>query len=242
MKARSWLTATVLAALLAPGVAVGEGLEGRFSISFQGGSQSELGGDLLKGASGTLIGKPASFESKSYRDVYGPDLRLQGLLGYGVGERTEIVGRATWYRADGTDLKVGTRDGADVFGFFDEYEEVGFEAGLRYYISSTGRLKSYVAPVVGARFLTEVLVSFSVPAAGSSILNVPFNQESTVPVFGLDLGFTFDLGEKLFVGLETGLRYQGAPSQFDELEDLTTIDDSDGRWTAPVTVSLGIRF
>jgi hypothetical protein len=119
---------------------------------------------------------------------------------------------------------------------------VGFEVGLRYYISAAGRLKSYVGPVVGARFLSEVLVSFSIPDAGSSIQNVPFHDKSTVPVVGLDLGFTFDLGEHVFVGLDTGLRYQGPPSSLDGLVGLTGIDDASGRWTAPVVASLGVRF
>jgi hypothetical protein len=231
-----------LAALLAPGVARAEGLEGRFTVAFQGGTESILAGDLVKGTEGSLIGKPVTIESKGYKDVYAPDLRLQGLLGYGIGERTEIIARGTWYEADGTGLEVGTSNGNPVFAFFDTYEEVGFEVGLRYYISTASRLKSYVAPVVGARFLSEVLVSFSVPDAGSAILNVPFSQESTVPVFGLDLGFTFDLGSHFFVGVDTGLRYQTAPSQFDALEGLTGIDDSDGRWTAPVVASIGVRF
>ena len=242
MKPRIGLTATFLAALLAPGVAGAEGLEGRLTVAFQGGTESMLAGDVLKGAQGSLIGKPVTIESKSYRDVYAPDLRLQGLLGYGIGERTEIISRFTWYEAEGTGLEVGTSDGNPVFAFFEPYEEVGFEVGLRFYISAAGRLKSYIAPVVGARLLNEVLVSFSVPDAGSAILNVPFNEESTVPVFGLDLGFTFDLGSHLFVGVDTGLRYQTAPSQFDELDGLTSIDDSDGRWTAPVVASIGVRF
>jgi hypothetical protein len=42
--------------------------------------------------------------------------------------------------------------------------------------------------------------------------------------------------------VDTGLRYQTAPGQFDYLEGLTTIDDSDGRWTAPVVASIGVRF
>jgi hypothetical protein len=242
MKARMWLTATVLAALLSPGVARAEGLQGRFSVSFQAGTQSILGGDLLQGAEGSLLGKPVTIESKSYRDVYGPAGRLQGLLGFGIGERTEIIARGTWYEADGTGLEVGTSDGNPVFAFFDQYEEVGFEVGLRFYISTAGRLKSYVAPVVGVRSVSEVLVSFQVPDAGSAILNVPFNQETTVPVFGLDLGFSFDLGTHVFVGVDTGLRYQTAPSQFDELETLTRIDDSSGQWTAPVVASIGVRF
>jgi hypothetical protein len=242
MKARSWLPATIALALLAPGVARAEGLKRRFTIAFQGGMQSEIGGDLLKGGEGTLIGKPTTIESKRYRDVYGPDLRLQVLLAYGVGERVEVIAKGTYYKTDGTVLDVGTRADKTVFASFQPYEEAGFEVGVRYYISAARRLKSYVAPVVGARLVTEILVDFSVPDAGSHLLNVPFNQQSTVPVFGFDLGFSVDLGKRFFVGLDTGVRYQTAPEQFDELDTLTTIDDSDGRWTAPVVLSVGVRF
>jgi len=242
MKARIWLTATVLAALLAPGVVQAEGLRGRFKVAFQAGTESMLGGDLIKGGQGSLLGKPVTIESKKYKDVFAPDLRLQGLLGYGVGERTEIIARGTWYKADGTGLQVGTSNGNPVFAFFEPYEEVGLEVGLRLYISAAGRLKSYVGPIVGARFLNEVLVSFSVPDAGSAISNVPFTQKSTVAVFGLDLGFTFDLGSHFFVGVDTGLRYQTAPSQFDWLESLATIDNASAKWTAPVVASIGVRF
>jgi hypothetical protein len=245
MKARSWLTATALVAVLAPGAARAQGVEGRFSIAFQVGTQSELAGDLIRSAQGTLLGKPATIDSQRYRDIYAPDLRLQGQLGYGVGEKVEIVARAAYYKADGTAVEGGTYDGHPLFIFFDphgEYEEVGFEVGLRYYIASTGRLRSYVAPVAGARFMNEVLVSFSVPDAGTSIQNIPFNAESTVAVFGLDLGFTFDLGDHFFVGVDSGVRYQAAPKQFDELDGLTKIDDSEGRWSAPVVASIGVRF
>jgi hypothetical protein len=242
MKARIRLTATVLAALLAPGAAGAEGLEGRITVAFQGGTESTFAGDLMKDAQGSLLGKPVTIASKRYRDVYAPDLRLQGLLGYGIGERTEVIARGSWYESDGTGLEVGTSNSNPVFAFFEPYEEVGVEVGLRFYVSSSGRLKSYVAPVVGARFLSEVLVSFSVPDAGSAILNVPFSEKGTVPVFGLDLGFTFDLGSHFFVGVDTGVRYQTAPSQFDALESLTGLDDSDGKWTAPVVASIGLRF
>jgi hypothetical protein len=245
MKARSWLAATVLGALLSPTTSRAEGLEGRFSIAFQGGTQSELAGDLLKGTTGTLFGKPVSLDSKRYRDVYEPDLRLQGLLGYGLGERVEIIARGTYYKADGTALEVGKLGDDPVYVFFDpygEYEEVGVELGLRFYIAAAGRLKSYLAPIVGARWLSETHLTFEVPDAGSAIRNVPFHAKSTVPVFGLDLGFTFDLGEHFFVGVDTGLRYQSPPTQADGLVGLTQIDDSDGKWSSPVVASIGVRF
>jgi hypothetical protein len=242
MKARIRLTATLLAALLAPGVARAEGVEGRFSIAFQGGTLSELSGDFLKAANGTAVGKPVTIGSKRYRDVYSPDLRLQGLLGYGVGARTEIIARGTWYKADATGLEVGTFDGEPLLAFFDPYEEVGVEVGLRYYVSAAGRLKSYVGAAAGARFVKEILVDLQVPDAGTYLLHVPFSGKSTVPVFGLDVGFALDLGAHLFVGVDTSLRYQSPSTQLDGLPGFTQIDDSDGRWTTPVVLSLGVRF
>jgi hypothetical protein len=254
MKARSWLAATVLGALLTPAAARAEGLDGRFTIAFQGGTQSELGGDLLKGATGTLFsGKAVTLDSKSYKDVYAPDLRLQGLVGYGLSERLEIIARGTYYKANGTALEVGKLEEDPVYVFFDpypgdafdpygDYEEVGVELGLRFYIAAAGRLKSYVAPIVGARWLTETYVRFEVPEAGSAIRNVPLHEKSTVPVFGLDIGFNFDLGEHFFVGVDTGLRYQGAPKGADGLPGFPQIDDSDGRWSAPVSATIGVRF
>ncbi len=108
---------------------------------------------------------------------------------------------------------------------------------MRYYLATQSRLKSYIAPIVGVRFLNEILVSYSVPEAGTSIRFIPFTQEGTVPVFGLDIGFTFDLGNHFFVGMDTGIRYQTAPGEFDYLPGLGGLDDSDGRWSAPVTAS-----
>jgi hypothetical protein len=245
MKARSWLTATVVAGLLAPGAAHAQGIEGQFSIAFQAGTLSEIAGDLMKSTQGTLVGKPVTIDSKRYRDVYAPDLRLQGQIGYGVGRRVEIVARGTYYKANGTAVEVGTFDGVPLAVYFEPYgvyEEVGFEVAVRYYIGTTGRLKSYFGPAVGVRLLSEVLVTFSANEASSSIQNVPFSEESTVPVFGLDLGFTFDLSDHFFVGLDSALRYQTAPTPFEPLAGLSQFNDSDGRWSAPVVASVGVRF
>jgi hypothetical protein len=243
MKARCWLVAAAASVLL-PAATSAQGLAGRFTIAAQIGTQSEVAGDLLKSASGTLLDRPVTIDSVRYRDVYAPDWRLQLLLGYGVGERTELVARSSYYESDGTGVEAGSMGGTPLFAFFNvtKYKEVGFEIGLRYYVSSQARLKSYVAPVVGVRFVDEILVTFSAQEQGSSIQNVPFSKEGAVPVFGLEIGFTFDLGERFYLGVETGIRYQSAAGQFDYLIGLTGIDDSDGRWSAPVVASIGVRF
>jgi hypothetical protein len=244
MKARSWLVAA--AVVLLPATAPAQGLTGRFTIAAQIGTQSEVAGDMVKSASGTLLDKSVSIDSLRYRDIYAPDLRLQALFGFGVGERTEVIARASYYETTGVEgIEAGEFDGRVLYMYFHEpepYEELGFEVGLRYYLATRSRLKSYVAPIVGVRFQNEALVSFSIPEAGSSIQNVPFTKESTVPVFGLDIGFTFDLGDNFYIGMDTGIRYQTAPNGFDFLLSLTGIDDSEGRWSAPVVAMVGVRF
>jgi hypothetical protein len=243
MKARLSGTAAIVTVLLASATAgAQEGIAGKISVAAEIGTESQLGGTFLQGADGTLIGKPATIESKRYKDVYAPDLRLQGLIGYGASNRIEVIVRGTYYKADATAVEVGSMNGNPVYAFFGQYEEWGVELGLRYYLSARGRMKSYIAPIVGLRSLEQILADFSVPDAGSAVLNVPFNQASTVGVFGLDLGFDFALGPHAFIGVDTGLRYQGKPDPGQGLETLAPINASDGRWSAPVVVELGVRF
>lgn len=246
MRARFSVTLAMAALLLASGSAVAEGLAGRFSLAAQFGTESQLGGTFLQGAQGTLIDRPVTIDSKSYRDVFAPAWRrMQGVLGYGTGERAEVFVRGSYYKADATPLEVGSSGQNKVFAYFGPYEEWGVELGLRYYISTRGRLKSYVAPVAGLRALERILVDLSVGNADLvvlNVLNVPFHEAGTVGVFGLDLGFSFDLGEHAFIGLDSGLRYQTKPPPYEGLETLPSINASDGRWSAPVVLSLGVRF
>lgn len=242
MKARRIATAAVLTVLLAGVASAAEGIAGRFAIAAQVGTQSELGGDILADGQGTIADRPVVFESVRYKDVYEPKARYQGFLGYGVSESVEMVLRGGYYKSKGTGIKAGTLDGRDLFAFFPDYEEWNLEIAARYYIEHRSRLKSWVAPVVGLRSSKELVVSYSIPDVGTAILNVPFSNASTVPVFGLDIGVSFDLTPNLLVGLDSGLRWQGGPKGANSLPGLETVDDSTGRWTAPVMLSLGVRF
>ncbi len=242
MKALRLLPPAILALLVVPGAAGAEGLAGRFSIAVQAGTQSEVSGDVTVATQGTLLGKPASILTKSYKDVYRPDLRLQGLLAYGVATKLELVLRGSYYKAVNKGLEIGAYDGHPMFGFFGDYKEVGGELGLRYYIAPQSRLKSYLGPVIGLRHVDEVLVSFEVPDAGTAVRNVPFTQSGNLAVFGADLGFAFDITPNLYLGVDTGLRFQKAPDSFFSLPELGAYEGSAGRWTAPVSATLGVRF
>jgi hypothetical protein len=245
MKARSWLL-TAVGVVVLPSLGYGaEGVEGKLNVAVQVGTQSEVSGNLMQGAQGTLLSQPIVINSARYRDVYAPDWRLQFMLGYGVGSRSEIVVSGGYYKSAGAGVEAGRLSDRKLLAFFqpNDYEEIGFEVGYRYYLSAQARLKSYIGPMVGARFIQkDILVTFAAQEAGTSITNVPFTQKGTVPVFGVGIGFTFDLGKRFYVGMDTGMRYQPATKQFDYLLGLTQIDDSDGRWTAPVVVVIGGRF
>jgi hypothetical protein len=240
---RRLLPPAILALLVAPGVAHAEGLAGRFSIAVQAGTQSEVSGDIISSAHGTLIGKAAVTEAKSYRDLYRPNWRLQGLLAYGVATKWEVFARGTYYESGEGGIGAGIWDGKPLFTFFDQYREIGGELGLRFYIAPQSRLKSYIGPVVGIRHVDEVLMDISVPEAGSAVLNIPFTQADNVWVFGADLGFVFDITPSLFVGVDTGIRYQQAPASFAAPEiGGIGLQANDPRWTAPVSATLGVRF
>ncbi len=79
---------------------------------------------------------------------------------------------------------------------FAEYKEWGAELGYRYYFNADKPLKLYVGAVAGLRFVSELPSTFSVPAAGVVLSDVPFYDSSTVGVFGADLGLSFDVGQR----------------------------------------------
>jgi hypothetical protein len=254
MKARCFAP-TILALLVAAGSARGEGIAGRLSIAVQAGTQSEIAGDVTSAVSGLLAGKPATIDAKRYRDVYSPDLRLQAMIGVGVAPRIELFARGTYYAVKAASVQGGTFEGKPLFACFEPStgaagagceapttREYGLELGLRYYIAPQSRLKSYVAAVGGLRHTDELLVSFSIPDAGTAVLHVPFSKAGNAAAYGADLGFLFDLTPHLFLGVDTGLRYQQAPAGFEALPELGAFDARTARWTAPVTATLGVRF
>ena len=259
MKARSFVTAAVLAVLLATGSARAEDLGGKLSIGVQVGTQSDLGGQLLKGGQGTFLGKQATVDAKRYRDIYKPDVRYQAFLGYGLGAKLELVARASYYENEAVGVSAGSLDGSELFAFIGQaedpnssssdlvvfpYKEYGGELALRYYFAPQSRLKSFVAPVLGVRRVDQTLLSLSAPEGGSRLMNLQFSRSGTVLAAGIDIGFAFDVTDHFFVGVDTGVRYQTAakPGNASQLSGISGIDESDGRWTAPVVVMIGGRF
>jgi len=240
---RTLLAAAAVTALV-PAAARAEGIEGRWSLSLQGGTDLEVSGNVHEAGSGTVLALPTNVEAKSFSDVYDPSFRGQASIGYGIGPRSEVFLRGSYYKMSSSTLQVGTVAGLALNADFADYKEWGAELGYRYYFQADQPFKPYLALAGGFRFLSELPSTFSVPAAGVVLSDVPFYDSSTVGVFGADLGFSYDLNESVALGIEAGLRYQTGPSDVEGLAGtgLEPINDTGSRWSVPVLASVTFRF
>jgi hypothetical protein len=244
MSIRNMLLAVAAVATLVPSAESAEGIEGRWSVSLQGGTDVEVSGNVHEGGSGTVLALPTSVEARAFSDVYDPSFRGQASIGYGVGPRSEVFLRGSYYKTSSNTLQVGTVAGLVLNADFADYEEWGGELGYRYYFTADQPLKPYLSLVAGLRSISELPSTFSVPAAGVVLSDVPFYEKSTVAVFGGDLGFSYDVSENVGLGIEAGLRYQSGPSDVEGLAGtgLEPINDTGSRWSVPVLATVTFRF
>lgn len=236
--------AAVAVAAFWPAFAGAEGLEGRWSVAFQGGTDLELSGNVHEGGTGTVLKLPTSVEARSFGDVYEQGFRAQLEVGYGISRAGEVFVRGSYYKTRSQTLQVGTVAGLVLNADFADYEEWGGEVGYRRYFRVNKPLKLYVGALGGVRFVSELPSTFSVPVAGVVLSDVPFYDSSTVGVFGVDLGFSYDLSQKVAMGLETGPRYQTDLSDLEGLAGtgLEPINDTGSRWSMPILATLRVRF
>jgi hypothetical protein len=243
MSARNTLAAAFAVAIAVPALAGAEGIQGRWSVGLQGGTDIEASGDVHLAGSGTVLALPTVVEARKFSDVYDRNFRGQLAIGYGVTPQSELFLRGSYYKMSSKTLQVGTVAGLVLNADFADYKEWGVEAGYRYYFSQNP-LKPYLALAGGIRTLDKLPSTFSVPAAGVVLTDVPFYDKSTVGVFGADLGLSYDLGKNAAVGVEAGLRYQTSPSRLNGLAGtgLEPINDTGSRWSVPVLATLSFRF
>ncbi|HEX9188743.1 MAG TPA: hypothetical protein VGB87_16805 [Vicinamibacteria bacterium] len=244
MSLRRSLLALAATSVLVPAASRAEGIEGRWSFSLQGGTDIELSGNVHEGGTGTVLSLPTAVEAKSFGDVYDPGFRGQASIGYGIGPRSEVFLRGSYYKMASETLQVGTVAGLALNADFADYEEWGAELGYRFYFTADRPFKPYFAVSGGLRFVSELPSTFSVPAAGVVLSDVPFYDSSTVGVFGGDLGFSYDLSDSVAFGIEAGVRYQTSPSDVEGLAGtgLEPINDTGSRWSLPVAAGLTFRF
>lgn len=223
-----------------------EGVKGRFSLSLRGGLETTVNGDLHEGGSGTVLALPTSVDAKSWNDVYGGFgvVRFGGGLGYGVSENVEIIGNVSYGRGSADLLQVGNVAGLALNAEFANYEDLTVEGGLRLHVAAARAFDPYINVVAGIRRVSAIPSTFTVPAAGVTLADTPFYDDSTVGLFGGDFGIAFNLGRNVSLGGEVGLRWQGALTDIEGLAGtgLENLNDVGQRWSVPVSAVLTFRF
>jgi hypothetical protein len=217
---------------------------GRWSFSFRGGLGVPLSGDVHGGGSGTVLGLPTSVSPKGYSDVYGTSFRGEAQLGYALSDRVELVMGGSYESQSAEALQVGNVAGLALNAQFSDYEEIGVEAGLRYFLGGGSSLRPYLTATGGLLFVEENRPTFSVPAADVTLNDVPFYDSSTVGTFGAGVGVRLDVSPKFSVGAETLARYHAGPDRTPTLTGtgLEDINDTGDRWSMPILFTATLRF
>jgi hypothetical protein len=219
-------------------------IEGRWSLSFRGGPDLPLSGNVHGGGAGTVLGLPTTVIAKDYADVYGTAFRGEAQLGYGVSERVELFVGGSYAKKSADPLRVGDVAGLALNAQFGEYEEIGVEGGMRYFFRPQSMLKPYLAVSGGVRFLESNTPTFSVPAAQVTLRDVPFYDSSTVATAAAGLGVRYDVNSRFSIGVETGPRFQSKPDDLTTLvgTGLESINDTGDRLSMPVLFAATLRF
>lgn len=236
MKARV-LFAVMLLAAPAAAVAQEEGVQGRWSLVFTGGAAFPAGGEFHEGGRGTVLGLPTSVDAKKSGDIFDPAIGWRAGVAYGVSRNVELFGDFAWKRADASELSVGTVAALDLRAEFGDYTSYGMDGGMRYHFVPGARVAPYVSALAGFRRVEAIPGTFSVPAVGVTLRDTPFFGDSTVPVFGGDLGVLFGVSPRVSLGVEAGVRYHTDLSEIEGLAGtgLENLNDAGSRWSVPIS-------
>ncbi len=267
---RMLAAAACAAIFVTPGALAAPLAQGQWAGAFNAGAEFAIDGDVHGGAvagvgslaalNPNLPAAPAELriQSRSFDDIYGEALTYSFEAAYGLGSNREALIAIRRVEADEGSVQVGTAfvpalsAELPVFGTFGEYKSTAIEVGLRQYFGEAA-LRPYVAGRVGVAQIDEIDASFTVPVPDGvgaepndiALSNVAFYGESTTYTLGLDVGVSYDVGERFSLAVETGLRYQGELDGDDSAIGglgLASINDEGSRWSAPVTVRASYRF
>jgi hypothetical protein len=214
-----------------------EGVRGRWSLTFSGGATVPTGGEFHEGGSGTVLGLPTSVDAKKNDDIFDPGIGWRAGVGYGVSPRVEVFGEFAWKQADASELSVGNVASLDLRAAFGDYTSYGVEGGMRFHFTPAARVAPYVSALAGFRRVDAIPGTFSVPAAGVTLPDTPFFDDSLVPVFGGGGGVLFAAFPRVSFGVEAGIRYHTDLTDIEGLAGtgLENLNDAGDRWSMPIS-------
>jgi opacity protein-like surface antigen len=214
-----------------------------WSVSFDLGGQAAASGDVHAGGSGRVLTLPTEVSAKSYGDIYGTGFYWAAGLGYRLASNGEVRISANYTSNPSERVQVGTVASLPLFGEFGDYKAFGMDFGYRQYLTRS-RVQPFVGASAGFTRVDTITSTFSVPAAGVTLPDVPFYESSTVPSFALGGGAQIRLTDRIAVQGGLDFRWHGDLTGEDGLAGtgLEGINDESRRWAVPITAGITFRF
>jgi len=223
-------------------------LEGAIGPSFAV-AGTAVSGDQINARPGTEI------RNLDSHDIYDTGYRAELGGSYAVNPNRKITANAFVENANGGDVvDWGTLNGASLQGGLSDYESYGAEIGVRQYFAPRRApiLKSvrpYVEGKLGAAYLDDITLNNVTTSAGAVVNNIadlPFYEGGWVPTAAGMIGFETPIAKYTTIGLETGLRYTGAPktdkSAIRPGTALSGTNNGGARYSVPVMLRGRYRF
>jgi hypothetical protein len=242
IKTGALAVATITA--LAAGPAQAQGVEATRSVTVFIGTGVGLSGNVIEEASGRVAGTPATFVEQAFSNHYSDGLRVRFSGAYGLNFNTEVFGTYAYGRLNGTERTVGSVGGYPLRARFATARVTDLEGGLRYYFQPEGPTRVYANGAFGFRFLDEITTTLRVVDLGLTYADVEYFDNSTLFIFGGDMGISREVAEHVSLGAEIGVRYQPKPTRavISIGSGVENINDTGSRWSLPVSVFATYRF
>jgi hypothetical protein len=238
------LAATVLLVIAPVAAAHAQGVEGVRSVTLFVGTALSLAGNAINEGAGTIDGRPSVFVEQALSNHFSDALRVRFSGGLGLDYNKEVFATFAYGKYNGTHRVVGSVSGYPLLARLSNADAFDIEGGLRYYPRPEGPIRTYVAGVLGLRFLEATNATFSVVEVGLTLPNQPYFKGSALLIFGGDTGVSYDVSDTITFGVELGLRYQAKPGAEMLFADpkLQEVNDTGSRWSLPISVFAKARF
>jgi hypothetical protein len=240
---RSALAATFFVIFI-PAAAHSQGVEGTRALTLFVGTGLSLGGNVINEGVGTIDGNPSVVVEQAFSNHFSDALRIRFSASKGISYDKEVFATFSWGKINGTERIVGSISGYPLRLRLSNINAIDLEGGIRHYVRPEGPIRAYVAGVVGLRFLPSTGGTFRVVEVGFTANDLPYFKKSTVLLLGGDAGVSYDLSDRIALGVELGLRYQGQPGNAPLFADpgLSDVNNTGSRWTLPISAFARARF
>lgn len=217
----------------------------RWNVEGGVGADFLAGGDFIK--AGQSIGGGTTLNEINNTSAFEVGERADLGVSYALNPNRKVLLNGYVSQYDGERQEIGTR-GTDLLkGDLDDYEAYGLEVGLRQYFlpKAVPVLKSvrpYVEGRLGAARIDDIgltnVQSTTVNGVSTDLADIDLYDSGWTPTGAGLIGVETPLFDRMTLGLETGVRYNG------DLDSAGSFiqGDSGNKWSVPVSLRGRYRF